>query len=116
CLGGGGRFLIATVPSQRQIAILDVNERKVTKYLPLAGDGPVIAAGLEKLVVAYPQQNLIQRWSLLNFEKEMTLNSPFTSPIREMRMGHASFGPILVAFKGDRFAGGGAMQFMGLDT
>jgi hypothetical protein len=116
CLAGGGRFLIAAIPSQRQIAILDVSERKIVKYLPLAGDQPVIAAGLDKLVVAYPQQNTIQRWSLLNFQKELTVNSPFNNPIREMCMGHASFGPVLVAFQGGGFGGGGAMQLMALDT
>src|SRR6185369_970304 len=78
CLGGGGRFVILSIPSQRQIAILDVNERKIVKYLPLAGDNPVMTAGLEKLVVAYPQQNIIQRWNLLTFEKEATVTSPFT--------------------------------------
>ena len=114
CLGGGGRFLIATVPGQRQIAVLDVNERKIVKYLPAAGDQPLIAAGLEKLVVAYPQQNLIQRWNLLTFEKEVTVNSPFQGTIRALCMGHASFGPILVAAQGERFGGG--MQFLSLDN
>ena len=85
CLAGGGRFLILTIPSQRQLAILDVNERKVAKYIPLAGDQPVIAAGLQKLVIAYPEHNTIQRWNLLTFEKELTVNSPFTGTVIFLR-------------------------------
>jgi hypothetical protein len=107
CLGGGGRFLLLVVPSQRQLAVLDFSERKIVKYLPLPGDKCLVAAGLEKFVVAHPQENLLQRWSLLKLEKEQTVPSPVA--IGAMCLGHASHGPILAA-------AGNTMQFLSLET
>src|SRR5262249_4924116 len=37
-VGGGGRSLILHLPQQRQLAVFDVNEAKVVKYLPMAED------------------------------------------------------------------------------
>src|SRR5262249_34530620 len=67
CVGGGGRFLILHLPRQRNLAIFDVNEGKVVKYLPVADDRVLFAAGMNKLLVVLPDKNLIQRWSLATF-------------------------------------------------
>jgi predicted Zn finger-like uncharacterized protein len=114
CVGGGGRFLILSLPSQRKLAIFDANEGKVVKYLS-SGDGDVkIAAGLDRLVVVPVRGGNIQRWSLATFELEQTVPREGAAEILAISMGSASRGPLVVCAKGDRFSG--ATQFLSLAT
>ena len=53
-VGDGGRFLILHLPKVRQVAVFDVNQAKVVKFLPVAADNVMIAAGMTKMIVAYP--------------------------------------------------------------
>src|SRR5262249_30090544 len=76
CVGGGGRYLILHLPQQRKLAVFDSNEAKVVKYLPVAEDEISFTAGLDKLFVALPAANLLQRWDLTTFEKELTVPAP----------------------------------------
>ncbi|MBI1918018.1 MAG: trypsin-like peptidase domain-containing protein [Planctomycetes bacterium] len=101
CVGGGGRFLILHLASQRKLAIFDVNEAKVVKYLPVAEDSVKIAACLDKLIVILPTANLIQRYSLRTFERESSVPGPTSSAVAVALMGSASRGPlVLLAGKG----------------
>ena len=97
CVGGGGRFVILRLPATRQLAVFDATAGKVAKYLPLAEDGALFAAGMTKLFVLNPTANVIQRWSLLTFEKETTVASPVGGTPKRLLMGHASDGPLYVA-------------------
>src|SRR5262245_22812751 len=62
-LAGGGRLIILGMASLRKIAIFDVNEARVVKYLPMGESGAILAAGMDKLFVCLPEANVIQRWS-----------------------------------------------------
>jgi hypothetical protein len=95
-LGGGGRFLILHLPKLRQVAVFDVNAAKVVKYLPVAGDNVMIAAGMTKLILAFPDTKIIQRWSLLTFERELTGTLPINDAIAGIGMGYGSDGPLVV--------------------
>ena len=114
CVGGGGRYLCAMIPSQRKVALFDANEGKFVHYFPLAGDSARIAAGREHLLIAYPDTNILQRWSLATKEKDLTVNSPFQQAVESVTMGSDSDGPILVAFKSDQRGIGAGFGFVDL--
>src|SRR5262249_17963036 len=63
-VGGGGRYLILYMPQQRRLAVFDVNEAQVVKYVPLAEDNIKFTASMDRLVVAYPKARVIERWNL----------------------------------------------------
>ncbi len=96
CVGGGGRFLILRLPKEHKLAVFDANEAKIVKYLPLAEDDALIAAGLDKLIVALPAGNILERWSLTTFEREVRVPSPVDGAIKRLLMGSATRGPLVV--------------------
>jgi hypothetical protein len=96
CFGCNGRFVLLRIPSQKQIAVLDVCEGKVAKYIPIPEDSALMAAGNEHLFVLNPTANVIQRWDLTTLEKELTVANPLTGAPRQLLMGHASNGPLFV--------------------
>jgi hypothetical protein len=108
-VGGRGRYLILSLPRLHKLGIFDANEGKVVKYLPLAQDSPRIAAGLHKLFVAYPEKNILQRYDLNTFEREVTTTLPLTGPVGGLCMGSASTGPLFVFAQGDRIRTGGGV-------
>jgi len=91
---GGGRYLVMRIKQLMRIAVFDVAQGKVTKYLPLAEGDALIAGGMQKLVILLPGEHLIQRWNLQTFELEMSV--PFTSTASSVAMGSASSGPLLI--------------------
>jgi hypothetical protein len=95
-LGGGGRFVIMAIPDKRQVAVFDVNEAKVVKYLPIPEDDAILAAGMEKLFVCLPNANVVQRWNLRTLERELTAPSPVTGSMKAATMGWSSGGPLLL--------------------
>jgi hypothetical protein len=105
CVGRGGRFLFLHLPRERKLAIFDANEAKVVKYLPLAEDKVAFAAGLDLLIVGYPNSNVLQRWSLTTFEKEATVPCPVQGTIGNVVMGSASSGPLLICLEGGDWGG-----------
>jgi hypothetical protein len=107
CVGGGGRFLILHLPRDRKLAVFDANEAKVVKYLPVAEDDVKIAAGQDKLIVALPAGNVLQRWNLATFEKEATVAAPAKGTLKTLAMGSASRGPLFLGYGGVRVPGGG---------
>jgi hypothetical protein len=109
--GGGGRYLIFHLDSLRQLAVLDLNEAKVVKYLPLGSDDITYTAGADKLVIILRDQKIIQRWNLDKFERELTRTLSRSAAVAIM--GSASNGPILIGGGGDRFSG---RYFLDLDT
>ncbi|MDB5310003.1 MAG: hypothetical protein JWO38_4205 [Gemmataceae bacterium] len=98
CAGGGGRYWILHLPAARQLAVFDVNTAKVVKYIPVAAEAVRFAAGMNKLVVAYPDTGLVTRYDLTTFEKEATAKIPFDGTVRHVAAGAASGGPLLVQY------------------
>jgi hypothetical protein len=95
-IGGSGRYLILSLPEQRQLGVFDVNEAKIVKYLPVADDNVKFAAGREKMLVLFPDKNVLQRWNLGSFEKELTVPLPFKGVVKAVGMGSGSEGPLLL--------------------
>jgi hypothetical protein len=78
----------------RNIAVFDVTQAKVVKYLPLASDNALIAASADKLIVILNDQNIIQRWDLKTLEKEVA--APLDAQVKSAAMGFASNGPLVI--------------------
>ena len=95
-LGGGGRYLIFHLPKLKKLAVFDVSEARVTKYIPLTEDKVAFAAGLGSIIVGLPIANRLERWSLTTFEREKTAPPPFKEDIKTVLMGHGSEGPVVV--------------------
>lgn len=98
CVGGGGRFLVLSLPAKKQVAVFDVSRAEVVKYLPAPAEKVLVAAGMDKLAVVAPDLGVVERWSLLTFEKEATAPLPVTAGLKAtaVAMGAGSSGPLLV--------------------
>ncbi len=107
-VGGGGRFLILSLPQQKKLAIFDGSAGEVVKYLsfpaPIAG----FAAGMDKLIVAGADNQLV-RYSLKTFEQEQAAPAPVHGAVGALCMGCASNGPLWVQAKGGPPPGGAAV-------
>jgi len=99
-VGGDGRYLIFHIKRVRQAAVLDLNEGKITKYLPLAEEHALLAAGMTRLMVVYPDRGVIQRWNLATLEKEVQATLPITGRVGSIAMGSASEGPLVLTGAG----------------
>jgi hypothetical protein len=104
CIGGGGRFFILHLPERRHLAIFDVNEARIVKFLSLASDNVKFAAGREKLFVVYADRGTLQRFSLATFEKEVTVQLAIAGTVKAVAVGSAAAGPLLVHY--DKGRGG----------
>jgi hypothetical protein len=94
-VGGGGRFLILHLPRDRKLAIFDVNEAKVVKYLSFTDDVK-FAASMDKLLVALPDKKSLARYGLTTFECEATVLLAGEGQVLSLTLGSASNGPLLV--------------------
>jgi hypothetical protein len=94
-VGGGGRYLILLLSSQRQLAVFDVNQARVVKPLSLAEDRPQIAAGVDKLFVASAHAGHIERYDLATLAREAEADLP--GPAQALCVGCASRGPLLAS-------------------
>ncbi len=103
CIGGGGRFVLFGLPAQRQIALFDVNAARVVHAFPCADGDMRFAASKTKLVVAYPERNLVERWDLFSRLRELTAALPAGDKIGSIALGSATEGPVLLlpAGRGD---------------
>jgi hypothetical protein len=77
------------------LAIFDVNAAKVVRYLPFDEDVK-FTAGMDKLLVALPDKNVLQRWDLTTFRREVSVPLGGGGSVSSLTMGSASNGPLLV--------------------
>jgi hypothetical protein len=98
-VGSGGRYLILHLTGQRKLAVFDVQQGAVARYLPLAEEVIHFAAGATQLAVIYPVAKQLQIWNLPTGEKQRTVLLPGTltgDEIHQVCMGSASTGPLFV--------------------
>jgi hypothetical protein len=96
CVGGGGRYFILHLSGKKQLVVFDVTQAKVVKFIPITSDTVKFTAGRDKLVVAYPDDNVLACFDLTTFEKEVSAKSPVAGTLRHVCMGSGSSGPLLV--------------------
>jgi hypothetical protein len=88
--------VLLRIPTAKQVAVLDVCEGKLIKYIPIAESGALIAAGNEHLFILNPRANILQRWNLNTFEREVSVVNPLKGEPRSLLIGHATDGPLFV--------------------
>lgn len=94
-VGGGGRYLLAHLKKLRQLAVLDVGQAKVIKYLPLPSSDVLFAAGLGKLYIAYKDLRQVQRWDLARLQMELTVAAP-EGGVEAIATSPGADGPLLL--------------------
>ncbi len=104
-VGGAGKYLIADLESLQQLAIIDVKQAKVVKYLPVPSPEILFAAGAEKLFVIRTDKNTIHRYSLTTFQQEASAPLPHGLSPGTLTLGHASTGPLLLGPSTDQAGG-----------
>ena len=67
--GGGGQFLICKVAGKSKLFVVDVYKNAIVKQIPVS-EGVVFAAGQEKLLIALPLVNQLQKWDLTTLKRE----------------------------------------------
>ena len=96
CLAGGGRFLVLRIPSESELAVLDLQADKLVGTIP-TGDGETLfTAGQDDIVIVKPADNIIQRFDLATRKLQLTMHSEADQPLTLVSMGYASHGPVLL--------------------
>jgi hypothetical protein len=97
CVGGGGRYLIFHVPTARRLVVFDTSSLTAARSVPLATDELLFAAGMDKLLVVYPTEKEIVRYSLATLKPEA--DGPLETEQRPtfVAMGSATAGPLILA-------------------
>lgn len=96
-LGAEGRYLIFYLKTSRQIAILDVTKTALVHTIAGVTEDVLPTAGRDELMLVFPGQKLIQRWSLKSFKREKVAPLPGKGTTHTALMGNSSQGPLLVA-------------------
>lgn len=93
---GGGRYLLLHIPSQRKVGVFDVNTAKIERFIDIAEDKPLLAAGMNKMLVYLPAAKILQRYDIEKGEREASkvINVP---NVKALATGSASAGPLVVA-------------------
>jgi hypothetical protein len=100
-VGRAGRYLLLKLGGVDQVAVFDVSTARLVKLIPLSGTNAKIAAGRDHLVIVYPSDQKIERWSLVNFSKEAAVDFPMSDKVTGVALGSGSRGPLYLASGGD---------------
>ncbi len=94
--GAGGRFLILTLKDAQKLAVFDVNAAEVVKTIPLPSANVLVAAGARKLLIAFPDERVVQRWDLETLQRDGGSRPwPIDGRLIRLAMGSDSDGPAL---------------------
>jgi len=96
-VAGGGRFLIFHLPSERRLAVFDMNAAEFVHSIPLPDETIKFAGSRDRLIVLCLDSKTVQRWNLTDFTREAVATLPFEKDVRAVAMGSASDGPLLLS-------------------
>lgn len=97
CIRAGcGRYLLLTMPSLKKLAVVDLAERSVTGYVPLAESDALVAGGRNYIFVASPTSGLLDRWTIDPLERDRRATLPLAGKLYSLTMGAGCDGPLLV--------------------
>jgi WD40 repeat protein/S1-C subfamily serine protease len=104
-VGGDGRFLCLKLKGP-VLAVFDVTAADFTKTIKLRSEKALIAAGSDLLVVAYPDQPAVERWSLTDLNSQgKRAPSPIRGRIQSLALGSDSEGPLIVVWSPSKNGG-----------
>lgn len=89
-VAGGGKFVIVKMQSLHALAVYDADEQKIVHMLRLPSANFLYTAGGNVVLVYYPENTLLQTWSLRTFEKLKTKPNPVGAVVCNMTMGHSN--------------------------
>ncbi len=93
---GGGRYLLLVQKDAHKMSVFDVNEAAIVKTIPLASTNALVAGGASKILIAFPDEGLLQRWDLGTLKKDGgSRSSPIDGTLRAIAIGPDSDGPVL---------------------
>jgi hypothetical protein len=96
----GGRTLVFLQPKAKQLAVYNTLSGKLQGTIRLGADNVRFACGADVIVVALPDQRILQAYNLKTLKRTKSAPLPDTRPLKDIKMGSASFGPALVCFPG----------------
>ncbi len=97
--GGSGRFLIFHIPDKSILAVVDLVERKIVREITVSAD-VAFAASREKLLIALPRVNQLQRWDLTTLERDQASLLDRNHPADFAVMGSCGDGPLALFSNG----------------
>ena len=95
-VGGSGRYLIFHIKKLQQLAIFDVSQAKVTKFIAVPSNDITFTAGDKKLFVGVRDLKKLQRWDLASGSLELTAPAP-QGGVQTIAMGACSSGPLILS-------------------
>lgn len=93
---GSGRYLVLPMPSLKKAAVIDLAERSITGYVPLADAGALVAGGRQWILVANSTSGLLDRWTINPLKRDRRVTLPVTDKLYGLAMGAGSDGPLLM--------------------
>ncbi len=111
CMAGGGRYLLLHLKEINKIAVFDISESRIAKFLPAPAGDFSFAGGLTAAVVLDKEKHQLSRWSLVDMKLEATV--PAAEDIDRVVMGCSSRGPVYAL---EKDFSGWNVGFLALDT
>lgn len=117
CVAGGGRFIIFHCPTVKKLAIFDVNSLKIEHSITVNSDDILFAASMEKLLVIYPDEKVVLRYSLATFKLETDVSLEVRQRATAAAMGSGTAGPLILGgIPAQNNASKMALTFLDLET
>lgn len=91
-VGGSGQFVIGFAPADKQVVVIDVARRKISKSITVEDADTGLAAGASKLIVLQRDIGSMSRYDLTTLEAELTVKC---DSYKSIVMGSSSDGPLL---------------------
>jgi S1-C subfamily serine protease len=98
--GGAGRYIVFHLKDARKLALFDVSSGGIIESIDAPGDDLMLAAGIEKLIVLVPSQNILHRYHLATLKREKSFPTPADFKPNKMITGSASRGPLVCHSRG----------------
>jgi hypothetical protein len=94
--GGGGRYLLLVLRSNRKLAVFDVNEARIVGNIPLPAEDVLVAAGAENAFIFDPESKLLESWALKTRARIGARPFLTNCRVKNINLGSDSDGPLLV--------------------
>ncbi|PHR96225.1 MAG: hypothetical protein COA78_29005 [Blastopirellula sp.] len=95
-VGGSGRYLFLHIKDLKKIAVFDVNQTQIVKYLPASDNNTMVVAGATRALVFSLTAGVVTRYRLDTLTADLTITIPFSNSINYLGMGSGSEGPVLL--------------------
>jgi hypothetical protein len=95
-VGGGGRYLLLTLPGRKELVVFDAFRRRIATRVTLVADDALVAGGVDAFFIVYPGPRIIHRWDLRTMALDRTAALPIRGEAKAVALGADSSGPMLV--------------------